>query len=238
MIIEGRNPIAEALSAGRTFDKVMVQKSAEGGSARELLTKLKNHGVRLQFVEKQVLDKITEGSKHQGFVAYVGDYQYAELADLLKGDQRKLIVILDGISDPHNLGSIIRTCECCGADVVIPKNRAASVTEAVERISAGATSHVKVARVTNINDAIRTIKEHNIWVYAAETGGTTLTENNLKGNVAIVVGSEGEGVSRLTKELADGIVSIPMFGEINSLNASVAAAVVMYEVIRQNGSKQ
>lgn len=234
MLLYGRNAVSEALKSGRTIDKVMI---ANGLSrqAGELIARLKEQKIRLQFADRSVLDKLSAGNVHQGFITYVSDFHYAELQEAIEGSGRKLIVILDGIKDPHNFGSIVRSCECFGVSgIIIQKNRCVQVTETVERVSEGACGYVKICRVTNINDTIRELKEKGVWVMAAEAGGGEISKTDLKGDIAIVVGGEGEGVSALTKKLCDGVITIPMQGKINSLNAGVALGIALYEVSRQN----
>ena len=193
-------------------------------------------GVKIQFVDKKVLDKESVTGKHQGYIAEAVDFEYCDLEDLLVKTGDKLIVVLDEINDPHNLGSIIRVCECAGVDgIVMGKNRQVQVNETVVRCSAGAISHVKIARVTNINTAIETMKNNGVWVYCADMDGQRMYDANLTGNIALVIGGEGNGVSRLTKSLCDGVISIDLRGKVNSLNASVACGIVVYEALRQRG---
>lgn len=236
MVISGKHAVKEAVKSGATIDKLMVLTGTVDREHKEIIALAKNKGVKVMYVQKDVLDK--ETPKHQGVVAYTSEYKYSTLDEILsiaeaKGEQ-PFIVILDGITDVHNLGSVLRVAECTGVHgVIIPKHRAACVNETVIRISAGAAEHVAVARVTNINDAIKTLKERNVWVYAAEADGGLIYKTDLKGAIAIVIGGEDTGVKQLTKKLCDGVISLPLFGEINSLNASVAAGAVLYEAIRQ-----
>lgn len=241
MQLEGRNAVLEAIEAGSTIDKVMIAKGVEG-SAPGIIAKLRAKNVKLQFVERLVLDKMSETQKHQGFIAITSDFSYVSVEDILafaaSRSEDPFLVILDGITDPHNLGSIIRSCECAGVHgIVLGKNRAVSVTDTVVRVSEGASQHMRISRVTNINDTIRSLKERGVWVIAAESGGEAMYRVNLKGSLALVIGSEGEGVSALTKKLSDAVVSIPMFGKINSLNAGVACGIVLYEAVRQRTQK-
>jgi 23S rRNA (guanosine2251-2'-O)-methyltransferase len=232
MKIEGKNAVYELLKAGATINKLLVQKEETG----KIVSLAKQLGVKIQFVDKKVLDKESVTGKHQGYLAVTVDFEYSELEDLLSKDGDKLIVVLDEINDPHNLGSIIRVCECAGVDgIVIGKNRQVQVNETVVRCSAGAISHVKIARVTNINNAIEQMKENGVWVYCADMDGQSMYDANLTGNVALVIGGEGNGVSRLTKSLCDGVISIDLRGKVNSLNASVACGIVVYEALRQRG---
>ncbi len=232
MRIEGKNAVYELLKSGTTVNKVLIQKEETG----KIVALAKQMGVKVQFVDKKVLDKESVTGKHQGYIAEAVDFEYCDLEDLLNKDGDKLIVVLDEINDPHNLGSIIRVCECAGVDgIVIGKNRQVQVNETVVRCSAGAISHVKIARVTNINTAIETMKNNGVWVYCADMDGQRMYDANLTGNIALVVGGEGNGVSRLTKSLCDGVISIDLRGKVNSLNASVACGIVVYEALRQRG---
>ena len=232
MRIEGKNAVYELLKSGTTVNKVLIQKEETG----KIVALAKQLGVKIQFVDKKVLDKESITGKHQGYIAEAVDFEYCDLDDLLNKDGDKLIVVLDEINDPHNLGSIIRVCECAGVDgIVIGKNRQVQVNETVVRCSAGAISHVKIARVTNINTAIETMKNNGVWVYCADMDGQRMYDANLTGNIALVVGGEGNGVSRLTKSLCDGVISIDLRGKVNSLNASVACGIVVYEALRQRG---
>lgn len=236
MKVEGRNAVYELLKSAKTVDKVLVQNGLRDEASKNLLQEIKNEGVKYVFCEKAVLDKESVTKKHQGFVAYASDFIYADLEDVLDGIKNKdgLILILDGIEDPHNLGSIIRVAECAGVDgIIIGKRRSASVNEVVMRISEGSANHVVIAKVGNINDAIKTIKSNGVWVYALELGGENIYKTDLKGKLAIVIGGEDTGVNKLTKSLCDGTIAIPMYGKINSLNASVATAVAVFEAVRQ-----
>ena len=238
MKTEGRNAVYELLKTDKEIDKVLVQNDLKDEASKRLINVMRSHKVKVQLVDKYVIEKESESKRHQGFIAFTSEYDYADLYDLLDAvkDKDGFIVVLNEILDPHNLGSIIRVCECAGVDgLVISKDRSASVSDTVMRISAGAANHVKVARVTNINNAIDKLKEEGFWVYAAEVGGESLYKSNLTGKLCLVIGGEDSGVKRLTKEKCDGILSIPMFGKVNSLNASVAAVVLMYEVRRQRG---
>ena len=232
MRIEGKNAVYELLKSGTTVNKVLIQKEETG----KIVALAKQMGVKIQFVDKKVLDKESVTGKHQGYIAEAVDFEYCDLEDLLVKTGDKLIVVLDEINDPHNLGSIIRVCECAGVDgIVMGKNRQVQVNETVVRCSAGAISHVKIARVTNVNTAIEQMKESGVWVYCADMDGQSMYDANLKGNIALVIGGEGNGVSRLTKSLCDGVISIDLRGKVNSLNASVACGIVVYEALRQRG---
>jgi len=232
MKIEGKNAVREALDSQSTVEKLLCAKSEND----DIVALAKSKGVKVQFVDKKVLDKESVTGHHQGYVAFTTEFQYCDLEDLWQSGGEQFIVVLDGILDPHNFGSIIRVCECAGVTgVVIGKNRQVPVNETVVRCSAGAVSHVKIAKVTNVNRAIEELKKAGVWVYAADMDGASMYQTDLSGNVAIVIGGEGEGVSKLTRQLCDGVVSVPMKGKVNSLNASVACALVVYEAVRQRG---
>lgn len=236
MKIEGRNSVYELLKTDKEIDKILVQKDLKDEASKRLINVIRSHKVKLQPVDKYVIEKESESKRHQGFIAYVSDYKYFELEDVIDACAEKdgLVVVLNEILDPHNLGSIIRVCECAGADgIIIGKDRSASVSDTVMRISAGALNHIKVAKVTNINTAIDKLKDNGFWVYGAEVGGENIYKSNLTGKICLVIGGEDSGVKRLTKEKCDGVISIPMFGKVNSLNASVACGIAVYEVVRQ-----
>ena len=229
-ILFGRNPAVEALKGERTIEKVILQDGATG-SVGKIISLAKERGVRIEYRARQDLDKLAGGKNHQGVVVFTSSYEYKELEDLLDGE---LLILLDGIEDPHNLGAIMRTAECAGATgVVIPKRRSVGLTDTVAKTSAGAIEHLPCARVTNMANAIDKLKENGFWICAADMDGQELWSSDLGGKLAIVIGNEGNGVSRLVKEKCDFTVSIPMVGSINSLNASNAAAILMYEVLRQ-----
>lgn len=237
-LIIGRNPVMEALRSKTELDKIIIAHGTNGGSIVPILEKARAQKVPIREVPKQKLDFMCGGKVHQGIAAVMVTHSYCEIEDILNISKQKgkdpFIIICDGIEDPHNLGAIIRTAEACGVDgIIIPKNRAASVNATVAKASSGALMYANIARVTNITKAIETLKQNGIWVYGADMDGTTASNSNLLGPIALVIGSEGQGISRLVKENCDGIVSLPMFGEVNSLNASVAAGVLMYEVVRQ-----
>lgn len=236
MKIEGRNSVREALLSGVKVEKLMASKSSNDKVFEEIIGIAKNKNVKIQWVQNEVLNRESVTKKHQGLILFCEEYEYASIEDILEGKREDghFILILDGIVDPHNLGSIIRVCDCMGVDgVVIGKNRCCAVNESVVKTSAGATSYVKVAKVTNINDTIKRLKEQNIWVYACELGGVDVRKSDLTGDIAIVVGSEGNGISALTKKLCDGVLTLPMWGNVNSLNASVACGMMLYECTRQ-----
>ena len=222
-LIIGRNPVNEALKAGREIDRILV--SSEEGSMKVLIAKAKERGIPVMKSERQALDRISQGQPHQGVAAYVSSYSYASVEDILEKAADKgedpFIIVLDGIEDPHNLGAIIRTADCAGAHgIIIPKRHSAGL-------------YVPVAKVSNIAQTLESLKEKGIWVYACDMDGENYTDQNMKGGLALVIGSEGFGISRLVKEKCDFTVSIPMRGHVNSLNASNAACCVMYEVRRQ-----
>lgn len=239
MKIYGRNAVLEAIKAGTTIDRLVAARDQKDVGAQKVINEAKSRGIKVFFYDKTVLDREADGKRHQGFIAEVTDFKYCELSDILARAEEKgeppLILILDGVEDPHNLGSILRVAECAGAHgVVIPRHRSVSVNDTVVKVSAGAAAHVLVAKVTNVNDAIDELKERGVWVYAADMDGDDIYKTNLKGAVAFVIGGEGGGVKQLTKKKCDGAVSLPMRGKVNSLNASVAAGIVVYEYLRQN----
>lgn len=233
----------EALKSGREIDKILLAKGTKGGSLTKILGKAKDKGIPIQYVDRQRINEISESNANQGIIAFVAAYKYVHFGDIIERARNKgkdpFILILDRIMDPHNLGSIIRTAEAVGVDgVIIPERRAVGLTAAVAKSSAGAIEYVPIARVVNIAQTIDRIKEENIWVVGAHMGDAKEHYNtDLKGPLALVIGSEGKGISRLIKEKCDFLVKLPMIGKISSLNASVAAAVLMYEVFRQRVSK-
>lgn len=233
-LLAGRNPIREALKAGRDIEKLLVQRGELSGSAREIVQMAREAHILVQEVDKSRLDEIT--LHHQGMLAFASAYQYATVEDMLdeaaaRGED-PFLILLDGVTDPHNLGAIIRSAECVGAHgVIVPERRSVGLTPAAVKASAGAVEHMKVARVTNLNRTIEELKRQNVWAYALDMDGEDYEEVNFKGGVALVIGAEGEGVSRLTLETCDQKVSLPMAGHIDSLNASVAAGIVMYRVL-------
>ena len=240
MKTEGRNAVAELLKTDKNIDKILMEKGAQG-SLSVIFAEARKRNIRMQFVDRQVLDKESESRRHQGVIAYTTDYEYFDLEDIIaekRSEKGGFIVLCDGIEDVHNLGSILRVAECAGADgVVIPKAGGTVVTESVIRISAGAAEHIKVAKVPNLGNAVETLKRNNYWVYALEAGGEDIYAEDFSGNVALVVGGEDSGVRRLTKEKCDKIVSIPLSGKVNSLNASVALGIAAYEVVRKRLGK-
>ena len=233
-LLAGRNPIREALKAGRDIEKLLVLKGELSGSAREIVQLAREAHIVVQEVEKTRLDELAHN--HQGLIAFASAYQYstveAMLEDAAAKNEEPFLVLLDGVTDPHNLGAIIRSAECVGAHgVIVPERRSVGLTPAAVKASAGAVEHMKVARVTNLSRTIEDLKARNIWTYALDMDGEDYERVNFKGGVALVVGSEGEGVSRLVLEHCDQKVSLPMAGHIDSLNASVAAGIMMYRVL-------
>ncbi|MEG2380585.1 MAG: 23S rRNA (guanosine(2251)-2'-O)-methyltransferase RlmB [Oscillospiraceae bacterium] len=237
--IYGRNPIIEALEHGREIDKILVQDEIRHTQLGKILNLAKSRNIQYQVVDKRRLDAIVQGENHQGVVAYVAAQKYVEVDDILnyaiaKGE-KPFIVIAEGITDPHNLGSIIRTANAAGAHgVIIPKNRSVSLNSTVSKVSAGAIEYTRVAKVPNITQTIKRLQKEGLWIVGTDLSGTQMHyECDLKGPLGIVIGSEGEGISRLVRETCDFVVKIPMLGETQSLNASVAAGVLLYEAVRQ-----
>jgi 23S rRNA (guanosine2251-2'-O)-methyltransferase len=239
-IIIGRNPVTEALKAGREVDKLLV--TSREGSMIKILALAKEQGIPVMYVEKAAIDRIAQGRAHQGVAAYVSPYAYSTVDDILANaaerDEDPFIIILDGLEDPHNLGAIMRTAECAGAHgIIIPKRHSCGLTETVAKASAGAIEYMPVAKVTNIAQTVDELKERGIWVAACDMGGTEYYRTDMSGKIAVVIGSEGFGVSKLVREKCDFVVSMPMVGKITSLNASNAAAVVIYEIRKQRDIK-
>ena len=238
LVIYGRNAVLEAFRSGKTIDRLYVQEGVADGTLQSILRTAKKTDTVINFVNKDRLNKYAEGDKHQGVVAMAAAYNYAEVEDILNAANEKgeppFIIILDDIEDPHNLGAIIRTANQAGAHgVIIPKRHAVGLTATVARTSAGAINYTPVAKVTNISRTIEGLKEKGIWFACADMSGELMYNCNLTGAIGLVIGSEGSGVSRLVKEKCDFVVKIPMFGQIDSLNASVAAGVLSYEIVRQ-----
>lgn len=234
-LLIGRNPVSEALSSGRPLIKIMIAKGGVTGSAVEIAAKAKKAGVPVQEVDRKKLDYMTSGAAHQGIAALCAVREYSSVEDILRlaedRGEAPFIIILDEIEDPHNLGAIIRSAECAGAHgVIVKKRRSAGLTYTAYKASAGALEYLPVARVTNIADTIDQLKERNIWVYGADMNGEDYLRTDFGGAVALVIGNEGKGISRLVREKCDVIVSLPLKGRINSLNASVAAGILMYKV--------
>ena len=236
--IEGRNAVLEAFRSGRCVDKIYVQDKCEDGPVRTIVREARKHDTILKFVPKERLDQMSETGTHQGVIAEVASYEYASVDDILKKAEEKgeapFILLLDNIEDPHNLGAIIRTANLAGAHgVIIPKRRAATLTSVVARTSAGALNYTPVAKVNNLVNTIKNLKEKGIWFVCADMDGGLMYDQNLTGPIGLVIGNEGEGVSRLVRENCDLTASIPMKGDIDSLNASVAAGVLSFEIVRQ-----
>lgn len=242
LTIEGRNAVLEAFRSGKTIDRLFVLDGCQDGTVRTIVREAKKHDTIVNFVPKERLDSMSETGHHQGVMAYAAAYEYAEVEDILKIAEEKgeppFLFLLDGIEDPHNLGAIIRTANLAGAHgVIIPKRRAVGLTATVARTSAGALNYTPVAKVTNMAATIEDLKKRGIWFVCADMGGESMYRLNLTGPIGLVIGNEGEGVSRLVKEKCDMIASIPMKGDIDSLNASVATGVLAYEIVRQRLAK-
>ena len=238
MTIEGRNAVLEAFRSGKTVDKLFLLDGCKDGPILSIVREAKKHGTLINYVRKERLDQLSETGKHQGVVAFLAAYHYAEVEDILNLANEKgeppFLFLLDNIEDPHNLGAIIRTANLAGAHgVIIPKRRAVGLTATVAKTSAGAINYTPVARVTNLAATIEELKKCGIWFVCADMDGEPMYRLDLTGPIGLVIGNEGEGVSRLVKEKCDFVASIPMKGEIDSLNASVAAGVLAYEIVRQ-----
>ncbi|MEG1848086.1 MAG: 23S rRNA (guanosine(2251)-2'-O)-methyltransferase RlmB [Lachnospiraceae bacterium] len=236
--IEGKNAVIEAFRSGKTIDKLYILDGCQDGPMMTIKREAKKQGTMVKFVEKERLDQMSETGRHQGVIAYAAAYEYAQVEDMLQLAVEKgeppFLFLLDNIEDPHNLGAIIRTANLAGAHgVIIPKNRAVGLTATVARTSAGALNYTPVAKVTNLVQTIEDLKKKGLWFVCADMEGTQMYDLNLKGAIGLVIGSEGEGVGRLVKEKCDYTASIPMKGNIDSLNASVAAGVLAYEIVRQ-----
>ena len=240
--LEGRNAVIEAYRAGKTIDKLFVLEDCKEGSMNTVLREAKKHDTVINYVKKERLDQMSETGKHQGVIGYLAAYEYATVDEILDKAREKgespFVILLDDIEDPHNLGAIIRTANLTGAHgVIIPKHRASGLTATVAKTSAGALNYTPVAKVTNISKTIEELKKEGMWFVCADMGGTTMYDLDLKGSIGLVIGNEGKGVSRLVKEKCDFVASIPMFGDIDSLNASVATGVLAYEIVRQRMGK-
>ena len=242
MIIEGKNAVYEALKSETTIEKLYIEKGNFAKELNRIIAIAREQGIKISFEKSETLEKLSPSGRHQGVIATTTEYKYFELEDIVEEAKAKgedmLFIILDGVEDPHNLGAVIRVADCAGATgVIVPKHRGVGVTDTVVKVSAGASAHVKVAKVTNTNDAIRYLKDQGVFVFAADMDGESIYRTNLTGNIALVIGGEGSGVHSLTRKLSDGIVSLPLFGKVNSLNASVATGIVVYEAIRQRNGK-
>jgi 23S rRNA (guanosine2251-2'-O)-methyltransferase len=236
--IEGRNAVLEAFRSGKTIDKLYVQKGVQDGPIQSIIREAKKKDTIINFVERERLDQMSEEGHHQGVIAHAAAYEYAEVEDMLKAAEEKgeppFLFLLDGIEDPHNLGAIIRTANLAGAHgVIIPKRRAVGLTATVAKTSAGALNYTPVAKVTNLTATMEELKKKGMWFVCADMDGDVMYRVNLKGPIGLVIGSEGSGVGKLIKENCDMVASIPMKGDIDSLNASVAAGVLAYEIVRQ-----
>jgi len=241
-VIEGRNEVIEAFRSGKTIDRLFILDGAADGPIQTVKREARKQGVRIDFVDRKRLDEISVTGKHQGVIAYAAAYKYSEVSDILRlAEERQedpFIFILDNIVDPHNLGAIIRSANMAGAHgVIIPKNRAVGLTASVVKASAGAINYTPVARVTNLKNTIEELKSKGLWFACADMDGESIFEQDLTGPIGIVIGSEGEGVGRLIKENCDYRIAIPTSGDIDSLNASVAAGVIAFEVVRQRSLK-
>lgn len=241
-IVYGRNAVWELLQSGKPVNKLLLQGEGTAGRFQDIVSQARTQKIPFQFVDKVALDRLTEKAKHQGILAYVAPREYAEVEDMLALAREKgedpFILVLDEVEDPHNLGALIRTADAAGVHgVIIPKRRSVSLTATVAKTSAGAVEHVLVARVGNLVQTLKDLQKAGCWVSGAEAEGTDVYRSDLTGARVIVIGSEGKGLSRLVKETCDEIVSLPMKGRINSLNASVAGSLLMYEALRQRGNK-
>ena len=240
LTIEGRNAVLEAFRSGKPVDKLFVLDGCQDGPVRTIVREAKKHDTILNFVSKERLDQLSETGKHQGVIAHAAAYEYSEIEDMFalaeKRGEDPFFILLDNIEDPHNLGAIIRTANLAGAHgVIIPTRRAVGLTATVAKTSAGALNYTPVAKVTNLAKTMEELKERGLWFVCADMGGESMYRMNLTGPIGLVIGNEGEGVSRLVKEKCDFVASIPMKGDIDSLNASVAAGVLAYEIVRQRG---
>lgn len=236
--IEGRNAVLEAFRAGKTVDRLFVLSGSQDGPIRTIVDKAKKMDTIISFVTKERLDQMSQGGKHQGVIAYTAAYEYAEVEDILAAAKEKneapFILLLDSIEDPHNLGAIIRTAHQAGVHgIIIPKRRAVGLTATVAKTSAGAINYLPVAKVTNLSVTIEELKKEGMWFVCADMDGEIMYNLDLKGPIGLVIGSEGEGVGRLVKEKCDFIAKIPMYGKVDSLNASVASGILAYEIVRQ-----
>ena len=237
MFIEGKNAVRQALDSGVTINKIMVDKNYQARKDEIINLAYKNK-IKVEFLPKNVLDGKSKTAHHQGYIAETVDFQYSSVEDILNVSKEKgsmpFIILLDGLEDPHNFGAIIRSCECAGVDgIIIPKNRSVQVNETVIRTSTGAITNMKIAKVTNLKDAIDFLKDNDVWVFAAEANGENIYSKNLNLPLALVIGSEGFGVKKSVISYCDGVVSLPLLGKVNSLNASVACGICVFEALRQ-----
>lgn len=237
MLIEGKNAVRQSLESEMTINKLMVDKNI-AGRKDELVNLAARHHIKVEFLPKAILDKKSQTGHHQGYIAEAVEFQYSNFSDILdlanKREEAPFVVLLDGIEDPHNFGAIIRSCECAGVHgIIIPKNRACQVNETVIRTSTGAISNMLIAKVTNLKEAIDELKENGVWVFAAEIGGQSIYKQKLDGPIGLVIGSEGDGIKPSIQNYCDGVLTLPLKGKVNSLNASVACGIVVFEVVRQ-----
>lgn len=239
-LVEGRNAVLESFRSGRSVDRLYVLDGCQDGPVKTIIREARKQKTVINYVEKSRLDHLSETGKHQGVIAAVASYEYSTVEQMLENARSRgeapFLILLDGIEDPHNLGAIIRTANQAGAHgVIIPKRRAVGLTATVAKASAGALNYTPVARVTNLVSTMEALKKEGLWFVCADMGGTSMYDLDLKGPIGLVIGSEGEGVSRLVRESCDFVAAIPMKGDIDSLNASVAAGILAYEIVRQRG---
>ena len=240
MRIEGKNAVNEALRAGKAVYKILINIDVTQVQFAGIVALAKKANVKIEYCERKILDGLSATKNHQGIIAEMEDFTYSGIDDILalalKRGEPPFVVILDGVEDPHNLGSVIRVCDCAGVHgIILPKHNACPINETVAKVSAGAIGHMLVAKVTNINSTVEELKKMGVWVYAAELGGENIYKQNLTGPLCLIIGSEGKGIHQLTKKICDGVVTLPMRGKVNSLNASVACGVVVFEALRQRG---
>lgn len=233
MLAIGKNAVLESIKSKRA-EKVLIQKNYFNKDSKEISELAKNNGIKVFFEEKAFLDKLSGGANHQGIIAKTPDFSYSSLEEIINPEGNNFILVLDELSDPHNFGNIIRSAECAGVTgIIIPERRSVDVTETVIKVSVGACFHIKIAKVKNLNDAVRALKDNFITVYSLDMDGKSIYEERFDDNAAFVIGSEGFGIKKLTKQLSDKVLSIPQFGKINSLNAGSATAIAIYEYVRQ-----
>lgn len=241
MFIEGKNAVRQAIEANSTINKIFIDKNY-ASRKDEIIALASKNKIKIEYLPKNALDSRSKTGHHQGYIAETVDFEYSNIDDILKGAEEKneqpFIVLLDGIEDPHNFGAIIRSCECGGVHgIIIPKNRACQVNETVIRTSTGAISEMKIAKVTNLKDAIEQLKKAGVWVFAGEIGGEDIYSKNLNLPLGIVIGSEGFGIKKTVLSACDGVITLPLKGKVNSLNASVACGIIVFEAIRQRTGK-
>ena len=241
MNIEGKNQVIEAIKNNVTINKIIIDKNF-ATRKDDVISLARKNKLKIDFLPKKIMDSKSVTGHHQGYIAETVEFEYCHVEDILNSakalEKTPFVVLLDGIEDPHNLGAIIRTCECAGVDgIILPKMRACGVNETVVHTSAGAIANMKIARVTNLKDAIDTLKENGLWIYACELGGEDIYKQNLTGAIGLVIGSEGNGIKQSLRTYCDGVVTLPMKGSVNSLNASVSAGIAIYEILRQRQQK-